>query len=163
MIYTHIAAALLGAAIAATSTWAIQGWRLGGQISALQARHATERAQAQADARAVQIAIDTKYQEALNEARTREIFLRRDLDAARAESDGMREQLSDAARRIANAPPAAVAEYATTVSELLAQCSRERTAFAAAADGHAADVRTLTAAWPVIPRRPDGGTTESKP
>ena len=149
-LYTHAAAALLGAAIAATSAWNIQGWRLGGQISAIQAQHATERAQAQADARAAQIVIDNKYQEALNEARTRENALRRDRDAARAESDGLRDQLSDAARRIADAPPAAVAEYATTVSELLAVCSRERTAFAAAADGHAADVRTLTAAWPVM-------------
>jgi hypothetical protein len=164
-IYTHLAAALLGAAVAATSAWSIQGWRLGGQISAMQAQHAAERAQDQADARAAETHFNTQYQEALNEARTREIALRRARDAARAESDGLREQLSDAARRIADAPPAAVAEYATTVGELLAVCSRERAAFAAAADGHAADVRTLTAAWPVNPnpRRPDGGTTESKP
>lgn len=151
-MYTHIAAALLGAAIAATSAWSIQSWRFDARISDIKAQHAAERAQAQADARANQIAIDTKYQEALNEARTREAHLRRDRDAARAESDGLRDQLSDAARRIANAPPAAVAEYATAVGELLAVCSRERTEFAAAADGHAADVRTLTAAWPVIPK-----------
>ena len=71
--------------------------------------------------------------------------------AARAESDSLRAQLSDAARRIADAPPATVAEYATTVGELLAVCSRERTLFAEKADGHASDVRTLIEAWPVIP------------
>lgn len=41
MMYTHLAVALLGVAIAATSAWSIQSWRLGGQISAIQAQHAT--------------------------------------------------------------------------------------------------------------------------
>ena len=50
---------------------------------------------------------------------------------------------------IADAPPTTVAEYATTVSELLAVCSRERTFYAEKADGHASDVRTLIEAWPV--------------
>ena len=153
VIYTHIAAALLGAAIAATSAWNIQGWRLGGQISAIQAQYATERAQAQADARAAQIVIDTKYQEALNEARTRENALRRDRDAARAESDGLREQLSDAARRIADAPPAAVRLYATTTSELLAECADRYTKLAAEADRHSESVRTLIDAWPTLPSK----------
>lgn len=148
MMYTHAIAALLGAAIAATSAWNIQGWRLGGQITALQAQHAAAQAKAEADARAAQLTIDTTYQEALNAARTREVSLRRERDAARTESDGLREQSLDAARRLAAAPHATVLDYATTAGELLADCSRGYQELAATADGHANDVRTLIEAWP---------------
>lgn len=78
VIYTHIAAAVLGSAIAATTAWGVQDWRLGGQIAALQAQHATERAQAEADARATEIAHNTRLQEAQDAATAREITLRRD-------------------------------------------------------------------------------------
>lgn len=141
---------LLAAFVAAAGAWVFQDARMDAAVADVRLEQSAERLRAVATARADERAITKTYQEALNEARARETTLRRDRDAARAESDGLRDQLSDAARRIADAPPAAVAEYATTVGELLAQCSRERTAFAAAADGHAADVRTLTAAWPVM-------------
>ena len=146
--YTHAAAVLLGGAIAATSAWGIQGWRLGGQIAALQAQHAAAQAKAEADARAAQLTIDTTYQEALNAARSRETVLRRERDIARTESGGLREQSADAARRLAAAPHATVLDYATTAGELLADCSRGYQELAATADGHANDVRTLIEAWP---------------
>ena len=154
-IYTHVAAVLLGGALAAASTWGIQGWRLGGQIAALQAQHATAKAKAEADARAAQLTIDTTYQEALNAARTRETSLRRERDAARTESDGLREQSADAARRLAAAAPAAVLEYATAVNELFADCGRSYQELAGTADGHAADVGALIGAWPMNPSQPD--------
>ncbi len=40
MIYTHLAAALLGAAIAFTGAWQAQAWRLGAQLASLKAGHA---------------------------------------------------------------------------------------------------------------------------
>ncbi|ADU99461.1 hypothetical protein [Alicycliphilus denitrificans] len=141
---------LIVAFVAAAGAWAFQGARMDAAVAEVRLEQTNERLRAVSQARADERAITKTYQEALNAARTRENALRRDRDAARAESDGLRDQLSDAARRIADAPPTAVAEYAAAVSELLAVCSRERTAFAAAADGHAADVRTLTAAWPVM-------------
>ena len=147
-MYTH----LLAAALAAAGAWVFQDARMDAAVADVRLEQSDERLRAVTTARADERAITKTYVEALNAARTREANLRRDRDAARAESDGLRDQLSDAARRIADAPPAAVAEYATAVGELLAVCSRERTEFAAAADGHAADVRTLTAAWPVIPK-----------
>lgn len=149
MIYTHVAAVLLGAAIAATGTWSIQSWRLGSQIDALRAKHAQELAQAKDDALQAERAISVNYQGALNAARVRETSLRRDLAVAGAESDGLRAQLSDGARRIADAPHAAVTEYATATSELFADCSRSYQELAGKADGHASDVRTLREAWPV--------------
>lgn len=151
MLYTHVAALILGAAIAATGAWQVQGWRLGGQLTKLQADHATQLADAKAAALATERTNAAKYQGALNEARTREAALQRDVGRARAESDGLREQASDAARRIATAAPAAVAEYANTVTELFAECSRSYQGMAEKADGHSADARTLREAWPVSP------------
>ena len=153
-LITHLAAAV----VAAAAAWAFQGARMDSavadvrlEMSEAKTKAVGEKLQAVKEARADERAINKTYQEALNAARTREIALRRDRDLAQSESDGLRSQLSDAARRIADAPPAAVLEYATAVSELLAVCSRERTYFAGQADGHAADVRTLREAWPVIP------------
>ena len=147
-LYTHVGAALLAAAIAGAGAWQVQGWRMGGQLTSLKASHAAAAEKAEADARAAQLTIDTTYQEALNAARTREVSLRRERDAARTESDGLREQSAAAARRLADAPHATVLDYATTAGELLADCSRGYQELAATADGHANDVRTLIEAWP---------------
>jgi hypothetical protein len=52
MSYTHAAAALIGAAIAATGAWQVQGWRLGGQIAGLKAAQAEAVAESERFARA---------------------------------------------------------------------------------------------------------------
>ena len=144
MIYTHIAAAV----IAALAAWFFQDNRYTAELAELRRGHANAVIEATSTLRAEQHAITTKYQGALNAATERETISRRHLAAAARESDRLREQLSDTARRIAAAPPAAVAEYATTVSGLFADCSRSYQELAGQADGHAADVRTLTEAWP---------------
>jgi chromosome segregation ATPase len=146
-LVTHAIAATLAAAV----VWVFQGARREAEVAELRTQAADERVTAVLNARTEERAINKTYQEALNAARTREALLRRDADRARAESDSLRAQLSDAARRIADAPPAAIAEYATTVGELLAVCSRERTFYAEKADGHATDVQTHRESWPVIP------------
>lgn len=148
-LITHAIAAL----VAAGAVWVFQDARWAADVADIRLSRADEQSAAVSRARAEERAINKTYQEALNAARTRETFLRRDIDAARAESDSLREQLSYAARLIADAPPAAVAEYATTVSKLLAVCSRERTFYAAKADGHATDVQTHRESWPVIPAK----------
>lgn len=144
MIYTH----LIAAVAAAIAVWVFQDARMDAAVAEVRLEQSNERLSAVNEARAEERAIATKYQGALNAAIKREDALRRDARSARAESDSLRAQLSDAERRIAGAPPATVAEYATTVGELLAVCSRERTFFAEKADGHASDVRTLIEAWP---------------
>lgn len=141
------------AALAAAAVWFFQDARMDAAVAEVRLGQTNERLSAVDKVRADERAINKTYQEALNAARAREDVLRRDARAARAESDSLRAQLSDAARRIADAPPATVAEYATTVSELLAVCSRERTFYAEKADGHASDVRTLIEAWPVTPTK----------
>ena len=159
MIDRAIAAvALVGCAVLGVSLFvsdgALKAQRLA--YSRLQTQMQTERVQvAKAytksleELRTAQDKINTGYQGALNAARIRETALRRDLAAADSESDGLRAQLSDAARRLADAPPTTVLEYATTVNQLFADCSRGYQELAGKADGHAADVRTFREAWPV--------------
>ncbi len=48
-------------------------------------------------------------------------------------------------------PPAAVLEYATALGVVFEDCRAAYGDMAAKAAGHAADVQTLGAAWPVIP------------
>lgn len=151
MISSHVTVAAIAALIAALAAWFFQASHYEAKLLELRLRHADAVIQAAAQERAKQQDINDKYQGALNAATTRETVLRRNADAARSESERLRTQLSDAARRIAAAPPAAVAEYATTVNELFADCSRDYQELAGKADGHAADVRTLIEAWPVIP------------
>lgn len=102
------------------------------------------------DALAAQKIVNANYQEALNDARTRESAARRDAERARFESDGLREQNADAARRIADAatPEAAVRQYAATANLVFDQCQRSYLEMARVAQGHADDVRTLIGAWP---------------
>ena len=147
---THIAAAAIAAALAFGAGWQVQAWRYDAQIADIKAAQAQALALANEEASRNFRAITTKYEGALNAARTRETVLRRNADLARTESDGLRAQLTDAARRIAAAPPASVAEYATTVSHLFSDCSRRYQELGVQADGHANDVRTLTEAWPVM-------------
>ena len=147
MIYTHLAAAV----IAALAAWAFQGARYTAELAELRLEHADAVIKATSTLRAEQRAITKTYQEALNAARIRENTLRRDVAAAGAQSDSLREQAAEAARRLAAAPPAAVLEYATAVNQLFADCSRSYQELAGKADGHAADVRTLSDAWPVTP------------
>ena len=164
---THLAAAGLAAFLA----WNYQGARLGADLAEARADAASEKlatstAQRAADARVRQAeqAMTKKYQGALNAARDREALLRRDLDHLLAVSDGLREQSADAARRLASAPPAAVIEYATALGVVFEDCRAAYGDMAAKAAGHAADVQTLGAAWPVIPSLPAAGTTtESHP
>ncbi|WP_313234019.1 hypothetical protein [Delftia acidovorans] len=92
----------------------------------------------------------TKYQGALNAARDREALLRRDRDQLLAVADGLREQSADAARRLASAPPAAVIEYASALGVVFEDCRAAYGDMAAKAAGHAADVQTLGAAWPMM-------------
>ena len=141
-------ACAISAALAAAGTWAFEDARHRAELGEIRLEQSTAVLLAQTQARAAEQSITRKYQEALNAAQTRQIALRADADSARAESDRLREQSADAARRIAAAPPAAVAEYATAVGELLADCSQRYQELGGKADGHAADVRTLIDAWP---------------
>ena len=152
MIYTHVAAYLAGLAVAAVSTWHVQAWRYDAQIAGIKTAHAQDAFLASEEAARNFRAITTQYEGALNDARKREADLRRNVAAARTESDGLRDAIYAFRAKLPNATAATVAVAADTAAELLGACSAEYQDVAAAADGHAADARLMHEAWPSKPR-----------
>lgn len=149
MIYTHVAAFLAGLAVAAASTWHVQAWRYDAQIAEIKTAHTRAATLASEEAARNSRAITTKYEGALNDARKREADLRRNVAAARTESDRLRDAIYAFRAKLPNASAATVAVAADTAAELLGACADEYRSVAEAADGHAADLRTLGEAWPV--------------
>lgn len=149
MIYTHVAAFLAGLALAAVSAWHVQAWRYDAQIAEIKTAHAQAATLASEEAARNFRAITTKYEGALNDARKREADLRRNVAAARTESDRLRDAIYAFRAKLPNASAATVAVAADTAAELLGACADEYRSVAEAADRHAADSVTLIEAWPV--------------
>ena len=128
--------------------WAAQGWRMGTEYAALEALHVTRLAQAQENALTEYARLEKVKDDAVRQA---EIEAEKNAAAAAAAAhaaDRLRGDLAHMRSRIAAAPRPAVDQYAATAGELLADCGRELADVAAKADGHAADVRLMLAAWP---------------
>ena len=154
-LYTHIAVAVLAGVL----VWFFQAARLGADLAdeRLQASEyrfdiAQERLEAGRRVLAVERTVNDKYQGALNEAIQKQATLQAAADLARRERDGLRNQLSAAEQRLADASPTALIEYASTLNRVFGQCSQRYTELAIRADGHAADAATCRGAWPVIPQ-----------
>lgn len=165
---THAVVAVLAGLL----VWFFQEARLGAnladerlQASQYREQVTTERSAANARVAKVSQDVADKYQGALNDALKKQTTLQAAATRAGRERDSLRKQLSDAEQRLADASPAALIEYASTLNRVFGQCSQRYAELAIRADGHAADAATCRAAWPVIstPRRPAGTTTESKP
>lgn len=149
MIQGYIIAAVIGAASAGMGAWQVQGWRYGVQISEIEANHAKAVQDSIEAANTKQQEITSVYIKALNDARSREADLRRDVAAASDAANSLRKQAADAARQLASQPTETVVIYATAASELLSECGAEYQRLAEKADGHAADVKTMIEAWPL--------------
>ena len=148
MIWTHTAAALLGAAIAATGAWQVQSWRYTGQIAAIQAAQLEAVNTATREARAQESKRFQGVQDAESAAKTRAVAARRDADAARSELDRLRGTLSIARGGVPGESTAACTQRADAAGDVLGQCAAAYSDLAAIADRHASDARTLIEAWP---------------
>lgn len=128
--------------------WVAQGWRMGAEYAALEMRYATRLAQAQENALKEYARLEKVKDDAIKAA---EIEAEKNAAAAAAATraaDRLRGDVAELRASIAAAPRATVDQYAATASELLGECGRELADVAAKADGHAADVRLMLAAWP---------------
>ena len=105
-------AAAVGAALIFGAGWAVNGWRLGQDIAQIQLVHTQELAARDAGAFAVAQAIDTNYQGALNASIQEQARLAGAAAVATRNAGRLRDQLSEADKRIATASAAAVREYA---------------------------------------------------
>ena len=147
MIWTHTAAALLGAAIAATGAWQVQSWRYTGQIAAIQAAQLEAVNTATREARATESRRFQEIQNAQAKSAQRAADARRASDAARTAGDGLRDDIA-AGLRASEESAAACHQHAASVSRLLSQCEADYRGMATAAQGHAGDVMLLLDAWP---------------
>jgi hypothetical protein len=109
---------------------------------------------AEANAQATQTAIDTERRwqkttdEAAHEKAQAELRLRADAARARAERDGLLNDLTTLRASLPAATSATVLERADAIGELFGECARDIEQLAAKADRHAADARALMGAWP---------------
>ena len=147
MIWTHTAAALLGAAIAATLAWQVQSWRYTGQIATIQAAQLEAVNAATREARAQESRRYQEIQNAQAKSAQRAADARRASDAARTAGDGLRDDIA-AGLRASEESAAACHQHAASVSRLLSQCEADYRGMATAAQGHAGDVMLLLDAWP---------------
>ena len=148
MIYTHAAAALLGASIAAVGAYKVQDWRYTGQINQIKAAQAEAVNTATREARAQESARFKGVQDAQAAAQTRAQVARRDADRARSELDRMRDTLSATRGGVPGESTAACTQRADAAADVLSQCGAAYLDLAAIADRHASDARTLIEAWP---------------
>ena len=148
MIYTHAAAALLGASIAAVGAYKVQDWRYTGQINQIKAAQLEAVSTAVREARAQESARFKGVQDAQAAAQTRAQVARRDADRARGELDRMRDTLSATRGGVPGESTASCAQRADAAADVLAQCGAAYQSMASIADRHASDARTLIEAWP---------------
>ena len=148
MIYTHIAAALISAAVAATGAWQVQSWRYGEQIASM------KQAASEATTKAVKDAMDKmevdqkRKDDALIESNKR--AQKNAVAAANASNavNGLRDELATARADLSKASEQARDNYAAAVETVLGQCSRELAEMGRIADGHSSDVKMMLDAWP---------------
>lgn len=148
MIYTHVAAGLLGAAIVGVGTWQVQEWRHG-EIHAQKERDYAERTTVAVKAAMDKMQVDQKRKDdALMEANKRAQYNAVAATRARSAADSLRDELAAARTDLSNATESARAKYAAAVETVLGECSRELAEMGRLADGHANDAKTLIDSWP---------------
>ena len=157
MIYTHAAAALLAAVIAAAGAWTAQSWRLGEQAQAsktalesLRREHAESLTRATGAALNATIAWQKVKDDAIDRAQQRAKAQAHSADIARRERDSLRNTIAAASLRLPDAAQSACAEYGAAVGGLLDQCSAAHQELARQCDGHVSDVRLMLEAWPTL-------------
>ena len=167
-LYTHAAAALAAAAVAAGGAWYVQGARHGLQIEQL--KHQATQRDLTTTTQAVQDMAG--FQKGLNDALTsfqttqqKNTLAQQDLGRLlldlRGTTAGLRSDFAGLPQRIATAAHPALAEYASACTAVFQELAdrggrmAERGAeLARAADGHAADAGLMRQAWPVKSSQP---------
>ena len=124
MVYTHLTAAIVGAAIAAVGAWQVQSWRYGEQIASINAEHAQ---QSEAAAKSA-LRMTEHYREnadaAVRKAEERLAQNKRDAYRLRGELDGLRGDLASVPERITSATREAVDQYAAAATVVFGECVR---------------------------------------
>jgi hypothetical protein len=144
----YIAAGAL--AVGLLTGWTANGWRLNGKIDEMVLEHT------QALQVATQKALDEtnrmqrEKDDAVAKAQAQAKSNAAAANSARLERDGLRDDLAASRTTFTDSSHTSLAAYASTLSVVFEQCTREYLELAAKADGHAADTSTLFNAWTAI-------------
>ena len=137
-------------AVGLLTGWTANGWRLNGKIDEMVLEHT------QAVQLATQKALDetTRMQrekdDAVAKAQAQAKSNAAAANFARAERDGLRDDLAASRTTFADSSHTSLAAYASTLSVVFEQCTKEYSDMAAKADGHALDTTTLFTAWQAV-------------
>lgn len=149
MLYTHAAAALLGAFIAAVGAWQVQSWRYTGQITQIKAEQLEAVNAATREARATESRRFTNVQEAQNAATKRAQIARADADRARSELDRLRNDIRERpACNVPNDTTSTSTEPSSQRDNVLLECLSSYEALGRDADLWKNDALMLRDAWP---------------
>lgn len=143
MVYTHVAAAIVSASLAAWGAWQVQAWRYDSQVAAMQKAHAESMQKAEQAARRQEHDLLTARQKAEEQYELEKRKAAGAATRARAELDGLRNELYAIGPSTAgkSAPATGRADGAARIEgELLGQCATALVAVAAEADRLAANV-----------------------
>lgn len=148
MVYTHVAAAILAAAVAAAGAWRVQEYRWQNK------EHAWQKADKDAtieNMRLAKIATEkniSRLQDAYEDQATK--YQRAKVDGASVDAElvRLRDANAERADQLTDGASPACRAYAATARAVLDSCAQEYTEMARAAGGHAADAAALTKAWP---------------
>ena len=143
MVYTHIAAAIVSAALAAWGAWQVQGWRYTGQIAQMRQVHAEQLQKAEKASRDREHALSISRQQAEEKYVQEKTRAAAAANRARTELDGLRDELYATRSGPGPKDPAAPGRAdgaARLEGELLGQCAAALVGVAAEADRLAAGV-----------------------
>lgn len=147
MIYTHVAAGLLGAAVAALGVWQVQDWRFNARIAQMQEAHEVSLRKSTEAARAQEQALSAAKQKAEEAYATEKRKAAVSARNARIELDGLRNELYAIPAPVAGADPTPIARVdgASIEKQLLGECAAALVEVAADADFLAAQLLGLQA------------------
>lgn len=136
MIYTHVFAGLLGAAVAALGVWQVQDWRFNARISQMQEAHAVSLQQSTEAARAQEQSLSAAKQKVEESYALEKRKAARAARSARIELDGLRNELYAIPTPVAGADPTPIprVDGASTERRLLGECASALVEMAAGAD-----------------------------
>lgn len=147
MIYTHVAAGLIGACIAAVGVWQVQDWRFNARISKMQEAHEISLRKSAEAARAQEQALGAAKQKAEEAYAIEKRKAAAAARNARAELDGLRDELyaipAPASNQNTNSITADRVNGITIERQLLGECATTLVEVAANADRLAAQVLGL--------------------
>ena len=142
MVYTHIAAGIVSAALAAWSAWQVQAWRYDSQVAAMQKAHAESLQKAEQAARNREQALSVSRQQAEEKYVQEKTKAATAANRARGELDGLRNELYalSAPKPGASATAPSRADAGPIERQLLGECASALVGVAAEADRLAAVV-----------------------